>query len=704
MSKNTIRKELECSICKDLLREPKVVGPCLHTFCRECILQLVECGDDPCTQFRCPICRAECCLPREGVSGLKTNFTLANLVEIFRGDREPTTSEISEADPNAVQEPTVPCTMCSVTGRKLQATCMCETCKYITMCDICKRQHETATATAEHVLVELCARHGKPEDLYCMVCKSCVCQVCAAIEHGSQANGSHNVKDIKPIIKESLKNLGTMLDFAEKKMLESLRASRETIGEFNRKFHNRQEALKSAVVAQSNVLAAPDLLEREKLAGERTVLLEMLKALDLKGARLDRNDADRQEKTICLLDQIDSISDEKTSKAQSSIDNSNTFENELCTAIRMGQRLKSAKMIGSNRNRNLIKTAGLLRDMTVRLKKDMDTTSYERELSRMPAYSHSSDDLGSLITFYARKIFDFDVGAAPRYDGDILTVTVTKEGIFAALCKNETEQKVLIWTKDVPTVHRVIEKSMCQFIDRLVSMASSPDNKIVLLRKKAPQLVVVSPSLGTIKTLKVHGLKDPGSIAVGLDGLFLVIEDVWPASIFVINEKGEIIHTLPTKRVPNPRICGHYVIFTCDWRRLFPYSVKGAGLTIITKQGEFEHKIPDFNVIDLTLGNDSDMFVIGMTGCAELKLYRLKKVLEAEDTPLTYDEFILTDKNGLKRGPGLKAKSPISLDVCGPHMIIAYKDLNDQSCAVYYNLATVENQMLPASGASGSSR
>ncbi|XP_078662298.1 uncharacterized protein LOC144906159 isoform X2 [Branchiostoma floridae x Branchiostoma belcheri] len=77
-----IKADLTCPICTNVLREPKAL-PCLHTYCRSCLLQL-EANASQTGRFPCPECRQMVILPERGVQGLPTNFMVANVLEKLR--------------------------------------------------------------------------------------------------------------------------------------------------------------------------------------------------------------------------------------------------------------------------------------------------------------------------------------------------------------------------------------------------------------------------------------------------------------------------------------------------------------------------------------------------------------------------------------------------------------------------------------------
>lgn len=77
-----VDKELTCAICLSRYETPKVL-PCLHTYCKSCLDDLLTKSREP-DRVICPQCKEEHQLPEDGVEGFRTYFTINNLLEVLQ--------------------------------------------------------------------------------------------------------------------------------------------------------------------------------------------------------------------------------------------------------------------------------------------------------------------------------------------------------------------------------------------------------------------------------------------------------------------------------------------------------------------------------------------------------------------------------------------------------------------------------------------
>ena len=68
-----MNKLLECSICLERLKKPKML-PCQHNFCMEpCLIGLADYEKD---EVKCPLCRKSYSLTDKGIQGFPNNLLL----------------------------------------------------------------------------------------------------------------------------------------------------------------------------------------------------------------------------------------------------------------------------------------------------------------------------------------------------------------------------------------------------------------------------------------------------------------------------------------------------------------------------------------------------------------------------------------------------------------------------------------------------
>lgn len=76
-----LAEEVKCPMCLGYFRQPLILT-CFHTFCNECLEELVS--ND---QISCPLCRTIVTLPERGLAGLRPNHYLANIVDKLKSSQ-----------------------------------------------------------------------------------------------------------------------------------------------------------------------------------------------------------------------------------------------------------------------------------------------------------------------------------------------------------------------------------------------------------------------------------------------------------------------------------------------------------------------------------------------------------------------------------------------------------------------------------------
>ncbi|XP_071078747.1 uncharacterized protein [Haliotis cracherodii] len=206
---------LTCKICLNIFDSPKILSPCLHTYCKGCIEKLIERSQSD--SILCPECQRPVKIADKNPDSLQDNFYVNGLVDAFSVDN---------------------CSVCKLRGFSNTASHQCLDCGD-SLCSNCSAGHLASRTTVNHRVVPLedvasgkyddeiikrkhlyCVEHRDKEcSIYCKSCSKPICVQCALIVHrdhdlSSLADGSADAEEVVHYIvqesQELLENLGEL--------------------------------------------------------------------------------------------------------------------------------------------------------------------------------------------------------------------------------------------------------------------------------------------------------------------------------------------------------------------------------------------------------------------------------------------------------------------------------------------------------------
>ena len=264
---------MTCEICSEYYTDPLML-PCLHSFCKKCLIKAKEKQGGPDTSLKCPTCDTSVNLPDGKIEGLTQNLWLAHQVR-----------EASVKDKMRQKESTL-CEQCS---DDTAVTFCCEC--WLFLCDFCKTAHKRIKSTSQHKLVNIgkesvsqlsiklptmkhqavyCIQHSEKLTYYCRDCNKLVCQICLSIHHKSH-NYNYYLDEgdaAREALKQSVASCdGVIPPVTEaiangEKMLEQIATRKE---EVSKEIKERFEELKAVLDKRCNDL----LMETEEIASAK---------------------------------------------------------------------------------------------------------------------------------------------------------------------------------------------------------------------------------------------------------------------------------------------------------------------------------------------------------------------------------------------------------------------------------------------------
>ncbi|XP_068102624.1 E3 ubiquitin-protein ligase TRIM39-like [Hyperolius riggenbachi] len=299
MASASLGEELSCSICLSLYREP-VTLTCGHSFCRDCIMTVLETQKASGKVYSCPECRAE--YPNHPL--VEKNRKLSNIVENFTAMQE---------------KPEVRCTFCVDALVPAVKTCQqCET-------SMCVKHLAAHNQTVDHVLVEptsslqnkKCSSHKKLLEYYCTEDSTCLCVSCCLV-------GTHKGHQVE-LLEEASEKKKEELRHVLKNMAPKGRIYEEKIQSLQ---DHKRKAQEKAADEKKRVTALFEDIRRQLEVHEMKVLNEItrqeeqisqsvsdcIQHLETQGGELSRKMA-RIEKMCNMTDPIAVLQDPESDTA-----------------------------------------------------------------------------------------------------------------------------------------------------------------------------------------------------------------------------------------------------------------------------------------------------------------------------------------------------------------------------------------------------
>ncbi|XP_011407241.2 PREDICTED: tripartite motif-containing protein 2-like [Amphimedon queenslandica] len=191
---------MTCEVCSEYYTDPLVL-PCLHSFCKKCLIKAKEKQGSADTSLKCPTCDTSVNLPDGKIEGLTQNLWF-----------EHKSKEASIKKKIHSREPIL-CGKCRVKDSSDAAVVYCCDCGKF-LCEYCKNGHKRNPEKADHELIDLgeAARKALKESV--TSCDGVIPPVTEAIANGEKMleQIATRKEEVRQDIKKTFEELKAALD------------------------------------------------------------------------------------------------------------------------------------------------------------------------------------------------------------------------------------------------------------------------------------------------------------------------------------------------------------------------------------------------------------------------------------------------------------------------------------------------------------
>ncbi|XP_027048420.1 E3 ubiquitin-protein ligase TRIM71-like isoform X1 [Pocillopora damicornis] len=272
---------LFCPLCHEMFVNPRLL-PCLHTFCKRCLENLVVPRS---SSLSCPACRTDVPLTERGVGAFPPNFVVTTMMDV---------AAVRAHDKNPI--------MCSSCEDKLPAAARCIECMDF-LCHDCRNAHMRLRLTKTHRVVSLDELKSSPhpEDLlhrpifcmehaheklryYCESCEQAICRECTMTSHSTER---HKYTQLTDTIDKQTQNISQLVEKLKRKV-PIVTQSTKDVEEVTCRLEARAEVAKSEIQkCFPRILKALQDREKGMMAEVETMVQRKSKVLGIQQERLE---------------------------------------------------------------------------------------------------------------------------------------------------------------------------------------------------------------------------------------------------------------------------------------------------------------------------------------------------------------------------------------------------------------------------------